>query len=71
MDRQLSNLSKQASHDNRIADSKLYLAGFSSLWVMDRFFQIGRRNNPSGLGPAEDEMLEGFNLPNDKKRCPG
>jgi F420-dependent oxidoreductase-like protein len=34
--------------------------GFSSLWVMDHFFQIGRPNNPSGLGPAEDEMLEGY-----------
>ena len=35
-------------------------AGFSSLWVMDHFFQIGRPNNPSGLGPAEDEMLESY-----------
>src|SRR5918911_2741565 len=35
-------------------------AGFSSLWVMDHFFQIGRRNDPSGLGPAEDEMLESY-----------
>src|SRR5689334_13161402 len=35
-------------------------AGFASLWVMDHFFQIGGRNNPSGLGPAEDEMLEGY-----------
>ncbi len=35
-------------------------AGFSSLWVMDHFFQIGRPNNPGGLGPAEDEMLEGY-----------
>jgi alkanesulfonate monooxygenase SsuD/methylene tetrahydromethanopterin reductase-like flavin-dependent oxidoreductase (luciferase family) len=35
-------------------------AGFSSLWVMDHFFQIGRTNNPSGLGPADDEMLEGY-----------
>jgi F420-dependent oxidoreductase-like protein len=34
--------------------------GFSSLWVMDHFFQIGRPNNPGGLGPAEDEMLEGY-----------
>src|SRR5512143_3855977 len=36
-------------------------AGFSSLWVMDHFFQIGQRDrsNPSRLGPAEDEMLEG------------
>jgi len=35
-------------------------AGFYSLWVMDHFFQIGRPNNPGGLGPAEDEMLEGY-----------
>src|SRR5512147_2014024 len=35
-------------------------AGISSLWVMDHFFQIGRPNNPGGLGPAEDEMLEGY-----------
>jgi F420-dependent oxidoreductase-like protein len=35
-------------------------AAFSSLWVMDHFFQIGRPNNPGGLGPAEDEMLEGY-----------
>ncbi len=40
----------------RIADE----VGFSSLWVMDHFFQIGRPNNPGGLGPAEDEMLEGY-----------
>jgi F420-dependent oxidoreductase-like protein len=35
-------------------------AGFYSLWVMDHFFQIGRPNNPGGLGPAEDEMLESY-----------
>lgn len=35
-------------------------AGFASLWVMDHFFQIGAPNHPSGLGPAEDEMLEGY-----------
>lgn len=29
-------------------------AGFSSLWVMDHFFQI------RGVGPAEHEMLEGW-----------
>lgn len=34
--------------------------GFNSLWVMDHFFQIGSRNPASGLGPAEDEMLEGY-----------
>ena len=28
--------------------------GFSSLWVMDHFFQIGM------IGPAENEMLEGY-----------
>ena len=34
--------------------------GFSSIWVMDHFFQIGDRTRSSGLGPAEDEMLEGY-----------
>ena len=33
-------------------------AGFDSLWVMDHFFQIGGPERRSGLGPAEDEMLE-------------
>jgi F420-dependent oxidoreductase-like protein len=36
-------------------------AGFASLWVMDHFFQIGSRDRAIGLGPAEDEMLEGYN----------
>jgi F420-dependent oxidoreductase-like protein len=35
-------------------------AGFASLWVMDHFFQIGGQRSTSGLGPAEDEMLEGY-----------
>lgn len=35
-------------------------AGFASLWVMDHFFQIGGRDRAAGLGPAEDEMLEGY-----------
>jgi F420-dependent oxidoreductase-like protein len=35
---------------------------FASLWVMDHFFQIGGRNPQSGLGPAEDEMLEGYSV---------
>ncbi|MGB8214138.1 MAG: LLM class F420-dependent oxidoreductase [Anaerolineales bacterium] len=35
-------------------------ANFASLWVMDHFFQIGSRDRQSGLGPAEDEMLEGY-----------
>jgi F420-dependent oxidoreductase-like protein len=34
--------------------------GFHSLWVMDHFFQIGDRGHSRGLGPAEDEMLEGY-----------
>jgi F420-dependent oxidoreductase-like protein len=34
--------------------------GFSSIWVMDHFFQIGSRDRSMGLGPAEDEMLEGY-----------
>ena len=33
-------------------------AGFASLWVMDHFFQIG------GLGPPENEMLEGYSALN-------
>ena len=37
-------------------------AGFYSLWVMDHFFQIGSRNPGSLLGPAEDEMLEGYSV---------
>ncbi|HEU0297644.1 MAG TPA: LLM class F420-dependent oxidoreductase [Anaerolineales bacterium] len=35
-------------------------AGFSSIWVMDHFFQIGDRARSAGLGPVEDEMLEGY-----------
>ena len=35
-------------------------AGFASLWVMDHFFQIGTPDRSRGLGPAEDEMLEGY-----------
>lgn len=35
-------------------------AGFAGLWVMDHFFQIGSRERAMGLGPAEDEMLEGY-----------
>jgi F420-dependent oxidoreductase-like protein len=35
-------------------------AGFASLWVMDHFFQIGSQDRANGLGPAEDEMLEGY-----------
>jgi len=34
--------------------------GFSSLWVMDHFFQIGGRDRSMGVGPAEEEMLEGY-----------
>jgi F420-dependent oxidoreductase-like protein len=34
--------------------------GFYSIWVMDHFFQIGNRDRSNGLGPAEDEMLEGY-----------
>ncbi len=47
-----SNLAEIA----RTADS----AGFSSLWVMDHFFQIGGRDPRSTLGPAEDPMLEAY-----------
>jgi F420-dependent oxidoreductase-like protein len=34
-------------------------AGVYSLWVMDHFFQLG-----GWLGPAEDEMMEGYSLLN-------
>jgi F420-dependent oxidoreductase-like protein len=34
--------------------------GFTSLWVMDHFFQIGGRDRSGLLGPAEDDMLEGY-----------
>ena len=33
--------------------------GFDSLWVMDHFFQIGGPDRVF-LGPAEDDMLEGY-----------
>ncbi len=35
-------------------------AGFASIWVMDHFFQIGTADRSRHLGPAEDEMLEGY-----------
>lgn len=34
--------------------------GFASIWVMDHFFQIGGRDRTGFLGPAEDDMLEGY-----------
>ncbi|MFT3892279.1 MAG: LLM class F420-dependent oxidoreductase [Anaerolineales bacterium] len=49
-------LGKNLANIARTADE----AGFSSLWVMDHFFQIGDPARSSGLGPAEDEMLEGY-----------
>jgi F420-dependent oxidoreductase-like protein len=49
-------LGKNLAEIVRTADD----AGFSSVWVMDHFFQIGDRNRSGGLGPAEDEMLEGY-----------
>ena len=38
-------------------------SGFSSLWVMDHFFQIGSPESHL-LGPAEDDMSEGYSLLN-------
>ena len=35
-------------------------AGFGSIWMMDHFFQIGGRDRSGFLGPAEDDMLEGY-----------
>jgi F420-dependent oxidoreductase-like protein len=36
-------------------------AGFYSVWVMDHFFQLGREGGLL-LGPAEDDMHEGYSL---------
>ncbi|MFW9779518.1 MAG: TIGR03560 family F420-dependent LLM class oxidoreductase [Candidatus Heimdallarchaeota archaeon] len=38
-------------------------SGFSSLWVMDHFFQIGGPESHL-LGPAEDDMYESYSLLN-------
>jgi F420-dependent oxidoreductase-like protein len=49
-------LGKNLADIARTADD----AGFSSIWVMDHFFQIGDRARSAGLGPVDDEMLEGY-----------
>src|SRR4249919_3454956 len=46
-----TKLGSKLSEIARTADD----AGFSSIWVMDHFFQIGQ-----WLGPAENEMLESY-----------
>ena len=46
-----AKLGSKLSEIARAADE----AGFTSLWVMDHFFQIGQ-----WLGPAENEMLESY-----------
>jgi F420-dependent oxidoreductase-like protein len=46
-----SKLGSKLSEIARTADD----AGFTSLWLMDHFFQIGQ-----WLGPAENEMLESY-----------
>ncbi len=38
-------------------------AGFNSLWVMDHFFQLGDEKGIL-LGPAEDDMYEGYSVLN-------
>ncbi len=38
-------------------------AGFYSIWVMDHFFQLGEKGGIL-LGPAEDDMHEGYSLLN-------
>ena len=53
-----TNIATKLAEIASVADE----AGFASLWVMDHFFQIGGRNPQSGLGPAEDEMLEGYSV---------
>jgi F420-dependent oxidoreductase-like protein len=50
-----TNLGKKLAEIARTVDDN----GFESLWVMDHFFQIGGPDRPF-LGPAEDEMLEGY-----------
>jgi F420-dependent oxidoreductase-like protein len=47
----ISQLGSKLSEIARTADD----AGYTSLWVMDHFFQIGQ-----WLGPAENEMLESY-----------
>jgi len=39
-------------------------SGFYSLWVMDHFFQIGSEEGRILLGPAEDDMYEGYSVLN-------
>jgi F420-dependent oxidoreductase-like protein len=51
-----ATISRRLAQIARAADD----AGFASVWVMDHFFQIGSRDRSMGLGPAEDEMLEGY-----------
>src|SRR5512139_3383067 len=51
-----ANLGSKLAEIARTADD----AGFASVWVMDHFFQIGSRDRSMGLGPSEDEMLEGY-----------
>ena len=51
-----AEIGKRLADIGRTADE----AGFASIWVMDHFFQIGGRDPRSSLGPAEDEMLEGY-----------
>jgi len=52
--------SKELGHNLAEIARTAEAAGFASLWVMDHFFQIGDRARSAGLGPAEDEMLEGY-----------
>ena len=50
------DISTKLAEIARTADEQ----GFASIWVMDHFFQIGSRDRSNDLGPAEDEMLEGY-----------
>ena len=51
-----AELGRKLAEIARTADG----CGFSSLWVMDHFFQIGSPDRSGLLGPAEDEMLESY-----------
>ncbi len=51
-----ARLGEQLVQIAKVADDH----NFASLWVMDHFFQIGDKDHSRGLGPAEDDMLEGY-----------
>ena len=65
---QVPNFTFQGGKDSFAEDIKeislqVDNAGFDSLWVMDHFFQIGGEEH-SLLGPAEEDMYEGYSVLN-------